>query len=733
MHEMMKQQDQPSVVVSTALVASLVIAWGYVRILAFHGILLPLTFVVPMLVCVWTRRAWQLWAMAAMFTVMTTWKVSGIPDEAPGGFEFPAYIGAGLFNIVAGAVAIQLILLLRNQLDERNARLAAQNAELEMQAEELAQQNEEIKVQTEELAQQNEEIGAQAEELTGQNEELQAVNERLGVHEEILQMLLESARGPDSDLDALGNVCRRSLHAIGKPTECVAILCRDGDRLRVQAQASSIDGLEVPAGWPVAGSIAGIVLHEEKTAYVSDLGQQPEVSAPFGASARVRSILATPIVASGQSYGLLIACSTLPGHWTQAQFQAIEWIAAQCGLIAESIRWRHELTQRAKEIEAANHAKDQFLAMLSHELRTPLTPVLAAAGVLEGDERLPADVRADLGMVRRNVAIQSRLVDDLLDLTRLGRGKVDLDLQHLELATLLRETARIVEPDLAAREQSVELRLGGLDGCRVHGDGPRLQQVFWNLLKNAIKFSPPDGRIAVAARSVPATGRVVVEVTDAGIGIDGSNIERIFRPFEQVTAEGRRGGGGGLGLGLAIAKAIVELHRGTIRVVSDGVGRGTTFIVELPVAKELPAAAGRSQHSGSPLQPPSAETAPLRILLVEDHYDTGRVVARLLRNAGYHVEHAASAGVALTLFRDGPFDLLLSDLGLPDESGVELMRELRALQPDLRGICLSGFGMENDLAACREAGFAEHLTKPVDIQRLHAAIARVTKRGATNT
>lgn len=216
-----------------------------------------------------------------------------------------------------------------------------------------------------------------------------------------------------------------------------------------------------------------------------------------------------------------------------------------------------------------------------------------------------------------------------------------------------------------------------------------------------------------------------VEVSDEGAGIDASNIDRIFQPFEQVAATVKqRGNDGGLGLGLAIAKALVELHHGTISVASNGVGRGATFSVELPLAttmvETLQNRCGRLPREGM-----EGRRNAQRILLVEDHGDTGRVLARLLRNAGYVVEHAETAGSALEMFGRDEFDLVISDLGLPDESGLELMKKLRTLQPHLAGICLSGYGMEDDLNACRAAGFSEHLTKPVDMQQLHSAIARV--------
>jgi signal transduction histidine kinase/CheY-like chemotaxis protein len=426
----------------------------------------------------------------------------------------------------------------------------------------------------------------------------------------------------------------------------------------------------------------------------------------------------------------VVVGSVTAGHWTQEQFHVLEWISAQCGLVTESIRWQRAMAERTREVEAANHAKDQFLAMLSHELRTPLTPVLAAVGELENDERIPHDARADLRMMRRNVAIQSRLVDDLLDVTRLGRGKLDLNSQYLDLGALLQETATIVAPDLDAKDQVIDLQMGAADGFQVFGDGPRLQQVFWNLLKNAIRFSPCRARIRMTARiAAGPEPRVQVEVADSGVGIDPANLDRIFQPFEQVIAAGKqRGGESGLGLGLAIAKALVELHRGTISVFSEGVGRGATFIVDLPLAeKPAPATESRSGGSNSPYRN-GAPRAGLRILLVEDHGDTGRVLARLLRNSGYDCDHAETAAMALELFQASRCDLVISDLGLPDESGLELMKKLRTLQPSLPGICLSGYGMEDDLNACREAGFSEHLTKPVDMQRLHSAIAKVVNR-----
>ncbi len=723
----MRNEREHSLVWSTLLVLGLSALWTWLRVIAFKDVPMPLTFVLPMLVCVWSRRAWQLWGMAAVFAGVTVWRYYDVVSRQVMPVEDArVFFGTTMLNVIAGVVVVQAILVLRNRLDAQKERLREQYSELEAQSEELARQNEEIKEQSEELAQQNEEIESQSEELGGQNEELQRTNERLAIREEILQSLLEVTRRPGSGLEALADVCQRSLHAIGRPAECVAVLRLDPDKLRLKSQAVAPGGTRVPSEWPREGSIATMVLAAEKTAYVSDLSLQPELRAPFAESDRVRSVLATPLRVGGAPYGVVLACSSEATHWSEEQFHVIEWIAAQCGMIAEGIRWQRVLAERTREIEAANRAKDQFLAMLSHELRTPLTPVLAAAGVLERDERIPPDVREDLQMIRRNVAIQSRLIDDLLDLTRLERGKLKLDTSALDLAMLLQETTGIVAGDLDAKDQRVELHLDGVSGCRVEGDGPRLQQVFWNLLKNANKFSPRQSVITMTARRMAgATPRVRVDVKDAGLGIEPNDLKRIFKPFEQVERMGKqRGSEGGLGLGLAIAKALVELHRGTISVTSDGAGHGATFTVELPILDEQTLERSKLAVTRSPFHSGEGSKG-VQILLVEDHEDTGRVLARLLRNSGYAVDYARSAGAAWELFQKSEYTLVISDLGLPDESGLELIKKMKALRPDLPGICLTGYGSEEDLNACRAAGFSEHLTKPVDMQRLQGAIGRI--------
>jgi PAS domain S-box-containing protein len=368
--------------------------------------------------------------------------------------------------------------------------------------------------------------------------------------------------------------------------------------------------------------------------------------------------------------------------------------------------------------EAMNQAKDRFLATLSHELRTPLTPVLAVISSLESDIRLPAHFRREIAMVRRNVELEARLIDDLLDLTRVSSGKIQLDRRDVDLHEVVEHAIQTsCAGELATGRRQVEIDLA----ARVHhlcGDASRLTQVFWNLLNNAVKFTPEGGTIAVRSRD-ESPDRVTVEITDTGMGIDAEVLPRIFNAFEQGEPDVTRRYGG-LGLGLAISKAIVELHGGFIRVRSEGRDRGTTFSVELPT-QPLPV-----QSVAAPaLQAAETAHAHLRVLLVEDHSDTAAALADLMRLQGHEVRIAGTVAQALSLAaEESRIDLVISDLGLPDGNGQDLMRQL-ADRFGLRGIALSGYGMEDDVRRSREAGFERHLTKPVNLDALEAAIQQV--------
>ena len=374
-----------------------------------------------------------------------------------------------------------------------------------------------------------------------------------------------------------------------------------------------------------------------------------------------------------------------------------------------------ELYTLNDELRRASKAKDDFLAMLSHELRTPLTPALVAASYLAEDENLAPTVREELASIQRSVQLEARLIDDLLDLTRITRGKIELHPEDVDAHALLRRTLRIVDNDLRHKHLNVIVRC---DAQRYHvsADPVRLQQVFWNLLSNAVKFTDRSGRIEI--NSANRDGALLIHISDTGIGIDQAKQERIFDAFEQgETTTPQRFGG--LGLGLAISKNLVELHGGTINVHSDGSGKGTTFTIALPCT-ELTAIDLTDQ-----LTPTARLSVDLRVLLVEDHAETLRVLSSILTKDGFRVRTATSLADARKLLGCESFDVLVTDIGLPDGNGYQLMRAARQSQ-SLRGIAISGFGMEEDVQRSMEAGFEYHLIKPIDAQQLEHLLTAQT-------
>ncbi len=363
-----------------------------------------------------------------------------------------------------------------------------------------------------------------------------------------------------------------------------------------------------------------------------------------------------------------------------------------------------ELEEKAR----SNLAKDQFLAMLSHELRTPLTPVLASALELENEPDVRQDVRESLQMIRRNVELEARLIDDLLDLTRIDRGKVQLNFEIVDAHTLLQNALEICQPEIDRKHLRPSLNLSAK---RVHmrADPARLQQIFWNLINNAVKFTPPNGQITITT-SNDSGGKLRVEIADTGMGIEPEALPKIFDAFEQ----GGRTQLGGLGLGLAISKTLVEAHKGTITAQSAGRNKGSMFALVFPTCEKVEA------QIAPALSPRFAERQPMRILLVEDHEDTNRSLTSLLRRRGYQVQSALTFQSALELSAKEEFDVLISDLGLPDGSGIDLIQKL-ASKPPL-GIALTGFGMEQDIRKSREVGFQHHLVKPIDLNKLDSLI-----------
>jgi PAS domain S-box-containing protein len=375
-----------------------------------------------------------------------------------------------------------------------------------------------------------------------------------------------------------------------------------------------------------------------------------------------------------------------------------------------------EELQRAKETaESANEAKDRFLAVLSHELRTPLTPILTTVQALETDESLPPDLLPWLEIIERNVQSEARLIDDLLDLTRISKGKLPLTKMDQDIHRIIVEVIQMFTDEAKTKDLTFTTELTAKDHCASVDPG-RIRQILWNLTKNAIKFTPEGGRVSFCT-SNPRENVLQIQVDDTGIGIEPEIVDRIFEPFEQGEQSITRHFGG-LGLGLSISKLLAEMHDGVLTASSEGRDKGATMTLELPslgegvtVTEQRKKRSSKTEHE-------------LRILMVDDHLDTSKILSTLLDRKGYHTTVKHGIEDALAYARENDFDVLVSDIGLPDGSGIDLIAQLRELKGNkaFKAIAMTGYGTEQDVQRTQEAGFSRHLTKPFEFKDLFEAL-----------
>jgi len=382
--------------------------------------------------------------------------------------------------------------------------------------------------------------------------------------------------------------------------------------------------------------------------------------------------------------------------------------------MAERRRVEEELQQQKSIVEAANRTKDHFMAMLSHELRTPLTPVISALESLETEPTQTDDTRASLAMIRRNIELETQLIDDLLDFTRITKDKMQLRFVPVDAHQAVSNVVEICRAEATAKRLHVHLNLRA-KSCHVTADAAKFQQIIWNLLKNAIKFTPEGGDITIFSEN-PSETIFTVTVRDTGIGMEPEVMQRIFDPFEQGNRSFEHRFGG-LGLGLAISKSLAQAHGGTLTAESEGSNRGSTFTLSMQALPQGEAAAVASKTVTD-----SSRLA-LKILLVDDHHDTCAALEKLLARRGHLVAVTHDVRSAMQAAVRNKFDLLISDIALPDGTGMELMMQLRAIG-DVPGIAISGFGHNGDIERSMQAGFSEHLTKPIKLDKLEAAIER---------
>ena len=389
---------------------------------------------------------------------------------------------------------------------------------------------------------------------------------------------------------------------------------------------------------------------------------------------------------------------------------------------------QHELTEIA---ERANRLKDEFLATLSHELRTPLNAILGWAELLANAKLEPVDSLRAIEVIRRNARMQVQLIDDVLDVSRIITGKLRLNVQPVDLGTIIIAAVDGLRPAAEAKEMRLQLQLDSPAG-QVSGDPDRLQQVAWNLISNAIKFTAKGGRVLVRLERVEAN--VEVTITDTGQGITPEFLPHVFDRFRQADATTTRAFGG-LGLGLAIVRQLVELHGGTVRAESEGKDLGSTFTVSLPLMAGRNAVSD-TENAQSEFKLPEVECPSeldgLRVLIVDDEVDACELLRIVLEGCGAQVKTTFSAAAALAAIEQEAFDVLISDIGMPDEDGYSLIAKVRALGEERGGkvpaAALTAYVGEEDRIRVLQSGFQIHVPKPVSPSELVAVVANLAGR-----
>ncbi len=367
--------------------------------------------------------------------------------------------------------------------------------------------------------------------------------------------------------------------------------------------------------------------------------------------------------------------------------------------------------------------KDEFLATLSHELRTPLNAILGWSQLIQRNKDLPQKAKEGLEVIERGARSQARLIDDLLDMSRIISGKIRLDVQRLDLATIIEAAVTTVKPAAEAKGVRLQVVLDPIAGP-VKGDPNRLQQVVWNLVSNAVKFTPKGGRIQVFLERV--NSHLEITVSDTGEGIEPHFLPHVFDRFVQADASTTRIHGG-LGLGLSIVKQLIDLHGGSVRAKSPGKGKGSTFIVSLPFIvvyeehEELPHKIHPNRFSNElPYQ--NLNLKGIKILAVDDEPDARELIKRLLEDFNAEVETAESAHQAIRILKEYKPDILISDIGMPGDDGYEFIRQVRALSPEEGGaipaIAVTAFARSQDRTRAIMAGFQIHLSKPIEPSEL---------------
>ncbi|MEH2425797.1 MAG: PAS domain S-box protein [Nostoc sp.] len=466
--------------------------------------------------------------------------------------------------------------------------------------------------------------------------------------------------------------------------------------------------------------MCGLVVQECHQIVVNDLLHSTHPNAHILQALGITAYAGQPLIAQGKLLGVLSFASRTRTHFTSGEIALLQATSDQVAVALERAQLIASLHQQKEQLVQANQIKDEFLAVLSHELRTPLNPILGWSKLLQTKKYDQATTTRALETIERNAKLQTQLIEDLLDVSRILQAKLSLNITPVNLESAI--AAAIETVRLAAEAKSIQIQTVLEPNIgQVTGDSNRLQQVIWNLLSNAIKFTPQGGQVEISLESVGS--QTQLRVRDTGKGISPDFLPYVFDYFRQADGATTRKFGG-LGLGLAIVRHIVELHGGTVQAESLGEEQGATFTVMLPLMKIY-----LNSHESEQQPDDSPDLNGVKVLLVDDERDTRELIAFILEQSGAVVMQAASAVEALRVMPQFQPNLLLSDIGMPEVDGYMLMRQIRAMLPEMGGtipaIALTAYAADVDYQQAIAAGFEQHITKPVEPAKLIRAIANL--------
>jgi PAS domain S-box-containing protein len=531
-----------------------------------------------------------------------------------------------------------------------------------------------------------------------------------------LQKVTDAALGHLTIDELLAESLTRIREVLHVDTVAVLLLEREENELVAWAAQGLEEEVALGVRIPVGRGFAGKIVASAEPIIISEV-ENADLFNPLLREKGIKSLLGVPMMIKGRPIGVLHVGAFKHNDFAEEEVRLLQSAADRIALAVENARL-YEVEQSARaEAETANRAKDEFLTILSHELRTPLTPIIGWVHMMENGILPDGDFQRALGIINKNAYNLKRLINDLLDMSAVLSGKMQIEKASVALASVLEECLETMRS--FADAASVELKLEISDKLRsvtVSGDRGRLSQCFCNVLHNAIKFSPANGVVTVSFSATAS--ETIVAIKDQGEGIPPEFLPHIFERFRQADSSRTRSYGG-LGLGLSLVKSFVNAHGGTIEVSSEGVGKGSTFTIALPREGAV------RQASAKPSKPSKLKTGhAVRILIVEDQPDTLEMLAASFRGRGFETIACTSAAEALECIGRQQFDILISDIAMPERDGLQLIRDLRGRSEfaTVLAIALTGYASQTDAKAAISAGFDLHLSKPIDPSDLVAAV-----------